>query len=148
MEDRIFHTHQFFRNLGSVTLPYCWRTRSFARNISLIDSQTMRKEHVSHKTLRGVALTLPVRWWRSQGLQNRQNRFSALFRLRRVPDPALAAVSGFLFVDVVDGCQEVVAQACACFLTIEPFDAIDVHSRKPIFMAWPAVAHRKKIREI
>ena len=104
----------------------------------------MRKEHVRHKTLRCVDLTLPVRWWRSQGLENRQMDFRHFFAFGGSQIRPRLPYRDFWFCHTIDGCQEVVAQACACFSTIEPFHTIDVHSRKPIFMAGRAGPHRKK----
>ena len=51
---------------------------------------------------------------------------------------------GFLRCQVIDGFLEVVAQACACFSTTKPFDAMYVHYRKPIFMAGRDGAHPQK----
>ena len=86
--------------LFGTTVPLLWLIvsvrRSFPSKYLQLTPKTMRTGCVRHKTLREVAPAIPVSQQRSQGLENRQNRFSALFRRRRLPDPAQAGVSGFL----------------------------------------------------
>ena len=98
-----------------------------------------------HRIPRETILAVPVSQQRSQGPENRQNLFSALFfavggsQIRPRP-----VYRDFWFCHTIDRCQEVMAHAGTHFLTILPFNNIDVHSRKPIFTAGRVGAHPKK----
>ena len=98
-----------------------------------------------HRIPRETTLVVPVSRQRSQGLENRKNRFSALFfAVGGSPDRPRPVYRDFWDVPLVDRCQEVMRHAGTHFLTILPFATIHVHSRKPFFRAGRVGPHQKK----
>ena len=104
----------------------------------------MRKEHVRRKTLRGVALTLPVRWWRSQGLENRQNRILALFRLRRLPDRHNLLYREFWICPPLQSHRKSISRPGPRDMSSQMCLYYHVHSRKKYFMTRIGCARPKK----
>ena len=83
-----FHTGHTFRYHGSLTLAYCQRAKEFSLEISAIDSPNHANWLRKTQILREVAPAIPVSRQSSQGLENRQNRFSALFSPSEAPSSA------------------------------------------------------------